>query len=165
MFIFGHLGFGQFIARPWHQRLSWWGVAIGSLLPDLVDKPLFYLLPQFYGGSRLYGHTLIFLCNVSLLGLSLHSKRWISVAIGIATHLLIDNLGDPLHVENSTDASIRTLLWPLFGWRFPDALRLDLDSQVHRMFSPYFLTTELIGLSLLGWFIWRHLSKPQRPRS
>ena len=155
MLIFGHLGFGQLIARPWHQRLTWWCVALGSLLPDLLDKPLFLLFPGTYGGSRLYGHTLLFLIILAVIGCTNRSRRWISLAIGVVTHLVADNLGDPLHVEHATDASIRTLLWPLMGWQFPDAVRLNLESQIHRILSPYFVATELIGLLILVWFMWR----------
>jgi hypothetical protein len=42
MFFFGHLGVGATLVRPWKERLPFRWVLLGAVLPDLIDKPLYY---------------------------------------------------------------------------------------------------------------------------
>jgi hypothetical protein len=47
MFIFGHMGFGAAMARPWanpFRKLSFGMILLGTVLPDLIDKTLYYSL-------------------------------------------------------------------------------------------------------------------------
>jgi membrane-bound metal-dependent hydrolase YbcI (DUF457 family) len=116
--IFWHLGITLFIARyvfrdpDMDLRL----VAAGSLLPDVIDKPLGSIL---FNGTfethRLFSHALIFPV-ILLLGVVLATRRsgalrkaLIAVVLGMFVHLLLDAAW--VHTE--------AFLWPFFGWEFP----------------------------------------------
>src|SRR5687767_3274929 len=98
MFVFGHLGIGKTIADPTLRRYSLplAPLFIGSLLPDLIDKPLYYGLVALTGkrgaelelihGTRTFGHTAL------LLLLILMWKRPVvrALALGVLTHIALD---------------------------------------------------------------------------
>jgi hypothetical protein len=72
MFVFGHLGITLGIAfilfqfvlprigiRP--KKINYLFIAIGAILPDLIDKPIGrILLGESVANGRLFGHTLLF---------------------------------------------------------------------------------------------------------
>jgi len=83
---------------------------VGSLLPDMIDKPLgLVLLPTVFGGGRLYAHTLLFAFALAIAGLiarSLSGKTTLLVlAYGSAMHLVLDGMWRTPDV----------LLWPALG--------------------------------------------------
>ena len=88
-------------------------VAVGALVPDLIDKPLTWLLlPGAFKDDHVFGHTL--LLPALLLVPGVHRARrgdWRLLSIGIAalTHVLVD----PVLTYP------RTLFWPLLGLEFP----------------------------------------------
>ncbi len=97
-------GWGVFRGQKVDFRL----VMVGSLLPDIIDKPLgSYRLPL--GNGRVYAHTLLFLLAMITLGIL--SFRWRkglvvpTLAFGTLCHLLLDSMW----------AHPRTLFWPLLG--------------------------------------------------
>ena len=51
MFVFGHLGIGYKLASPWSRRLSKRLILLGTVLPDLIDKPVYYGLSWWTGKS------------------------------------------------------------------------------------------------------------------
>ena len=82
-------------------------IAIGALLPDLIDKPLALL---DLGAGRLYGHTLALALALFVLAfISFRHNRkalLLSLAIGCFFHLIQDGMWNRLEI----------LLWPAFGW-------------------------------------------------
>src|SRR4051812_43545813 len=104
MFVFGHLGIGSKLATPWAQGLPRRWLLVGTLLPDLIDKPLYYGLSFATGksgtdlglisGTRTFGHTALFLVLLALGSIIRRSRILAALALGTATHLLIDNFGD-----------------------------------------------------------------------
>ena len=122
---------------------------VGSLLPDIVDKPLGHIIfRDVFSNGRILSHTLLFLTVVTLVGLWFHhryAKNWLLVlAFGILTHLICDQMW----------RSPRTLLWPIYGFSFD---RMDLTHWVSNLL--YALQTnaqvyvpELVGLVILVWF-------------
>lgn len=85
-------------------------LALGGLLPDLVDKPLGHLVTG-HGHGRLWMHTLL----AAMLFAALALAAWrvgpraglvvTALAIGVASHLVLDAMwGSP-----------QILLWPLLG--------------------------------------------------
>ena len=125
MFVFGHVGIGSWLARPLARpgELRW--LVLGTLLPDLLDKPLYYGLVLatsrraadlgLISGTRTFGHTLL---AALLVLLAVRGRRGAMVALGMATHLLLDLGGDlvplfapasPAHAGPSTIAAVRTL--------------------------------------------------------
>ena len=122
---------------------------VGSLLPDIVDKPVGQcFFRDVFSNGRIFSHTLLFLIMVTLVGLWLYqryTKNWLLVfAFGILTHLICDQMW----------RSPRTLLWPIYGFSFE---RMDLTHWVSNLL--YALQTnaqvyvpELVGLVILVWF-------------
>lgn len=87
-------------------------VALGALLPDIIDKPLaWFFLGDRVEDNHLFAHTLLFALILALPGLYLALRGnplLISLACGVIAHLICD----PVFREP------RTLLWPLYGWTF-----------------------------------------------
>lgn len=72
-------------------------VAIGAVLPDLVDKPLIWFIlrdTETYGGHH-FGHSLVFALGLLLLGSAvgaLGENRVFLLAIGALSHVLLDSV-------------------------------------------------------------------------
>lgn len=190
MFVFGHVGLTWggtlLLARLW-RWLSPWArrahsavfrtdataerpslaaidyrlVILGSILPDLIDKPLgVFILADEVGSARSFAHSLLFV--VLLLAAALAWWRTAGpalscLALGSAAHLALDRLWrDP-----------ETLLWPLLRLR---PVREDVSDWPRQMLEylftqPYVYISEGVGtvvvaalvISLaarrdLGWF-------------
>lgn len=89
-------------------------LAVGSLLPDFIDKPLgMIVFASSISNGRMISHTLVFSITIFLIGLYLYNKRLdirvITLATGSFFHLMEDQMW----------ATPQTLFWPLFGWSFP----------------------------------------------
>ena len=136
-------------------------LAVGALLPDLIDKPLgTILLPAvFNGNGRVVGHTLLF-STVLMLVVLLATRRgrirrrWMALAVGSLIHLLLDAMWT---VQE-------TLLWPAFGWAFPPGIPEYWSNLLDSLLSdPWRIFQELVGLGYLL-FLWRKagLSDPER---
>ncbi|MFH1031582.1 MAG: metal-dependent hydrolase [Chloroflexota bacterium] len=124
-------------------------ILIGSLLPDIIDKPLgqFFFRDTFNNG-RIITHTLLFFILVTLLGLYLYKYRgkagFLALSFGIFTHLVFDEMW----------RAPRTLLWPLLGFAFD---RIEITGWLSDIFralltDPAVYVPELIGLAVLIWF-------------
>jgi membrane-bound metal-dependent hydrolase YbcI (DUF457 family) len=168
MLLFGHLGvtlgifFGlrHFIPRL-RTILDPRYLAIGALLPDLIDKPIGEVIfaSTFYSG-RIIGHTLLFSLLLFLAGLFMYERkrdiRALSLTAGSFLHLFEDQMGsDP-----------QTFLWPLFGWSFPRDSRDYIGVEhIMEMFAASFHleflqnhVTEILGL-VIGFVLAYYLSK------
>ncbi len=86
MLIFGHIGvtlgvffgLGIFIPRL-RTTIDSKYLAIGALLPDLIDKPLGRVIfASTFENGRIIGHTLFFSLILFLIGLYLYKKKEIS---------------------------------------------------------------------------------------
>ena len=155
MFALGHLGLGKKIAaRPYRRfsRAERRAFFLGALLPDLVDKPLFYLPFWLTGGrsargilsgTHLWAHTLVFLLVLAAVAIITRSRPLRAVAIGVATHFVLDVVG--------LSMGKGTLLWPVFGWRFPAYPFRGLGHHLATILSPITLAGEVLGASILVW--------------
>jgi hypothetical protein len=134
------------------RHLPLFPLLFGCLLPDLLDKPLYYLVPRggLITGSRTFGHTALFLLAWMVLAVVTRAPAIKAIAAGVLTHLLLD-IGGELFTGSTPDQSIwLAIFWPGFGGRFPVAhfktalehLRLTLE-------SAYVLAGELVGAALL----------------
>lgn len=123
----------------------------GSLLPDIVDKPVgLYLFRDTFSSGRIFCHTLLFLLLITIAGVYLyrrHAKVWLLVlTFGTLTHLVMDQMW----------LVPRTLLCPVYGFRFPPE---DISewggNMLHALLTyPGIYVPELIGAVILAWFIW-----------
>ena len=120
MLLFGHIGvtlgifFGlAFFIPQLRIIIDPTYLVIGSLLPDLIDKPLgMVIFSSTIANGRTIAHTLLFSFTLFLTGLYLYDKRGdikvLTLASGSIFHLMEDQMW----------SSPRTLFWPIFGWHF-----------------------------------------------
>ena len=136
-------------------------LALGALLPDLIDKPLgTTLFPDvFNSSSQVIGHTLLFsmvLMSVVLVATRRGRvrRRWMALAIGSLIHLLLDAMWT---VQE-------TFLWPAFGWEFPPGLPEYWSGLLERLFSdPLRIVQEVVGLGYLVYLFRKaRLHEPER---
>lgn len=82
----------------------------GSLLPDIIDKPVGLLLfPDLLGNGRIFCHTLLFPAALAIAGIVLYRARGM-------THVLVLAYGSTMHlVLDAMWRSPATLLWPFAG--------------------------------------------------
>lgn len=144
------------------KRKAWWLtylgsridirlLFIGSLLPDIIDKPVgqFFFRETFSNG-RIFCHTLLFLILVTVAGIYLYkrySKTWLlAFSFGTLTHLVFDQMW----------RTPQTLFWPLLGFTFE---RADISNWIlnilHALLTnPAVYLPELVGAIILIWFVW-----------
>jgi hypothetical protein len=159
MFVFAHTGIGSTLVRPWRRNLPRKMILLGTLLPDLIDKSLYYgatllrhLDPgglDIISGTRTFGHTALFLLILSWIAVIRGSRPLAALALGVATHLLLDGFGDTFGPDVPGDGAASALLWPLTGWRFPWSPYGSLSEHLSAYAAPFFLWAEAIGLALL----------------
>jgi hypothetical protein len=156
VFALGHLGIGKKLAAVPYRRFSRGerrAFFLGALLPDLIDKPLFYVpfwitgrrdaLFGLLSGTHLFAHTALFLLAVFAAAMLSRRAAMRAVAIGVATHMALDFIG--------LSMDVKTFAWPLFGWRFPQYPFANLGQHLTTFFRPITLAGELIGGAILWW--------------
>jgi len=149
MLLFAHLGLALATAR-FISKAHLAFLALGSMLPDIIDKPLGLIAFGSPNMGRTFAHTLLFLLLLAALSFYTRDVRLNSLSWGVLIHLALDSMWN----------SPVILLWPLLG-TFPEAVRLDTLSYLEMLFSglrdPGILIPELLGLSYLIYFayIWR----------
>jgi hypothetical protein len=136
---------------------------LGTVLADLIDKPLYYGLSIVTGragadlglisSTRSFGHTLA-LCL--LLYAILPRRIGTPLAAGMLTHLFLDEMGDffglvwvrpgPPRTGPDTSAAI---LFPLFGFHFPILPFSSATEHMRSLVDPYTLLGEAVGAVLL----------------
>ena len=87
---------------------------VGSLLPDIIDKPLgLLLLPDVFGTGRIYCHALIFPVALATIGvipyLKYKSNGLLVLAYGAVMHLVLDSMW----------LNQGTLFWPVTELSLP----------------------------------------------
>ncbi len=127
-------------------------LVVGALLPDLIDKPLgTWLFADSFSSGRIYGHTLLFATVLMTAALFATRRgptrrRWMALAIGCFTHLLLDGMW----------TSNEVFLWPAFGWDFPVGPIEFWGGLLDRFLSdPWMITQELLGAVYLV-ALWRN---------
>lgn len=147
MLIFAHLGLTLAlanIARKIYPRLnpSLAFVALGSLLPDIIDKPLGYLIFGDMGTGRIFAHTLLFIIVLAAIATALRSRELASLAGGVFAHL----------IEDSMWKMPAVLFWPLLG-SFPVNPPQGVLSYIQMLLmglqNPAILVPEILGFAYL----------------
>jgi hypothetical protein len=167
MFALGHLGIGKKLAaRPFRQfsRVERRAFFVGALLPDLIDKPLYYIPAWVTGregaaagilsGTHLFAHTGLFLLVLAIAARVTRSRPLKALAIGVTTHFVLDFIG--------LSMNLGTLLWPLFGWRFPTYPFKSLTQHLGTLFNPITFIGEVVGAAIL-WWDYRRARRPPVP--
>ncbi len=158
MFIFGHIGItlGIFYCLSHlSSKNNFWSavpyIVVGSLLPDIIDKPLGrIILAETIGSGRIFAHTLFFVILLGLAGYYLYSQgqsKLLIIAAASFCHQLEDQMWN----------SPEVLFWPLLGWNFPkdtisggfiEYLMLILNRSYTFAFTEVFIS-EMIGLFII----------------
>ena len=164
MFVLGHLGIGSFLAarRVRAEQLVW--LLVGTVLPDAIDKPLYYALVLATGrrgaelglisGTRTFGHTALL---AVLLWLVLPRRIGTPLCIGIATHLFLDELGDvaaaliPALGTHGRPGTINAILFPFLGLQFPISPYRSALEHAEALANGYVVAGEILGAMLLLW--------------
>jgi LexA-binding, inner membrane-associated putative hydrolase len=144
-----HLGIGSAMARPFSKNLPFRWLLVGTLLPDLIDKPVFFalgLLEYFRNGGwipgkRGFAHTALLLCLLASVSLWTKSARWSAVTLGTATHLLLDVISKMFGTHHIVSGTLTVFFWPFLGCHFP-----TLSYGLHGAAA---LTCEALGAVLL----------------
>lgn len=177
MILFGHLGLtaGAFklyeTAATGKEKtkrpdIDYRFVLLGSILPDLIDKPIgAVLFINTYHNSRIYAHTLLFTLVLLIIGVLLLKKRQTRAVLLLGSasmlHLLLDsmwlfpetflwpflNIKPALSAENNW---LGTLL--RFPYKFDDWVSTGIDSILQ---NPTPLIFELAGFIILAFFFIR----------
>lgn len=148
-------------ARPWITSLDYRFLLLGSILPDIIDKPLgTWLLRDALGNSRAFGHTLLLTAVLMIAALYLYARRrdlsLLYLSFGFVAHLYLDEMW---HYP-------RTLLWPLDGWSFD---KMDVGNWLEMVLTslrtePSVYVPEIIGGLLLGAFFFNLVRQGQLRR-
>jgi hypothetical protein len=157
VFALGHLGIGKKLAaRPYRafSPAARRAFFLGALLPDLIDKPLFYIpfwvsgrRGELLSGTHLFAHTGLFLLALAAAAWLTRADAMRAVVIGVATHFILDCVG--------LSMGLGTLLWPLFGWRFPAYPFRNVGQHLATVLNPITLAGELVGGAILAWDYWK----------
>ena len=142
--------------RKIFERMDLRVLAIGSMLPDIIDKPLGnFIFRSTFENGRIFAHTLLFLIAISAAGILLYKRKgsiWlITLAFGSVMHLIEDDIWN----------MPRTLLWPFMGITFDkydygNLLSLWWNEFLH---VPSVYIPEWIGIAIVvafaSFLIWR----------
>ncbi|MFB3764155.1 MAG: metal-dependent hydrolase [Methanotrichaceae archaeon] len=147
MLFFAHLGL-TLAAASFFKRSNLTFVAIGSLLPDIIDKPLGEIVFGTPAMGRIFAHTLLFLMLLAILAAYTRDIRLISLSGGVLSHFVLDFMWN----------SPAILLWPLLGG-FPVAEHLDPLSYIGMLLTglrnPVIFIPECLGFVYLLYFIYQ----------
>lgn len=144
MLLFAHVGIALASAQLL-SRASLAFLALGSMLPDIIDKPLSQIVFGSPSMGRTVAHTLLFLMLLATLCFYSQNIRLFSLTWGVLIHLSLDFMWN----------SPETLLWPLLG-AFPSAPLIDIKGYLEMLLSglknPGIAIPEIAGLAYLIFF-------------
>ena len=152
---------------PFTKGLPQTWVLLGTLLCDLIDKPLYYSLAWLTGktgtdlglisGTRTFGHSALFALGFALAAAMRKSKILAAITLGVCSHLLLDKFTDILNgyyqpnSQPKSYAETSALLWPFTGSRFPEGHFHSLMEHVSSLDQNWMLYSEILGLAVLLW--------------
>ena len=114
-------------------------LAFGAILPDLIDKPIGWLL---YDTGRVFAHALVF--PVGLLAVVMFATRrgtarrkaWLGLPIGALLHLFLD----------VRFAQPEGFWWPFLGFDFPGSDSALGARILDTLTDPWIIAGEIVGL-------------------
>ena len=150
MLLFAHLGL-TLAAGGLARRADLACLALGAMLPDIIDKPLGLVVFGTPAMGRTVAHTFLFLLIITLLAIHFHDLRIWSISGGVLAHLVLDFIW----------RSPVILFWPLFG-NFPVTTGTGtfgyLQQLLFELRDPAVLVPEVLGLAYLIYFAFEHKS-------
>ncbi|AKN29780.1 hydrolase [Clostridium carboxidivorans P7] len=124
-------------------------VAIGSILPDIIDKPIgAYFFRSTFHNSRIFAHSLVFSMFLIILG-SYYFKRsknngFITLGVCSLIHQILDSMWLYPGI----------LFWPAYGLKFPTRpegnwLAMNIANLLR---NPAVYMPEIIGAIIVGYY-------------
>lgn len=163
MWPWGHLTVGYLVYAwlVWYRDrrvpddLPVLALALGTQVPDLVDKSLGWYLGVLPGGRSL-AHSVFAVagvvgCAVTVVRMSGQSSAWVAFAAGYTTHPVADAM-EPLVVGEY--GGLAYLLWPVAP--LPDPEYVDGVAAAVEHASLGFFVGELLLTALVAWLWVRH---------
>jgi len=146
-----HPGHSQTVAQTKQKRhfpIDYRFLLLGSMLPDLIDKPLSLIATgNMFIYGRSFAHTLLFLVLLFVISFALHGRRGQSGMFcligGVAAHLILDQIW----------LQPQVLLWPTFGWGFAGHAYSAEEFLINRLTRPDVYVPEVIGSVVIAWFL------------
>jgi hypothetical protein len=152
MLLFGHigvtLGIAWFAESKLGIRMDYRLILIGSLLPDIIDKPGMLLS---LNNGRFFGHTLLFLAILLLI--SLKYRKVLFLFFASLLHLAEDEMWN----------EVETLFWPITS--IPAQEYESLHEYIEKILSEYVpsfshtFISEVVGLIIILAFL---LKRPDK---
>jgi len=140
--------------RTLAKRIDIRFLLLGSMLPDIIDKPVgIYLFRETFSSGRIFSHTLLFLVLVVVTGMMLKrysGNTWgLALSLGTLLHLVLDQMWQ----------TPKTLFWPIFGIGFE---RIETTYWLGNIWQallgkPEVYVPEIIGFVVFVWFVWELL--------
>lgn len=168
MIFFGHLGITTGVVKIcektkiiktselYNGQVDYRFVLAGSILPDIVDKPIgAFLFRNYFHNSRIFAHSLLFSLIIMLIGIIINyrNKNLNVFILGFSSliHLVLDSMWFYPGI----------LLWPYFGLKFPQRpeghwLASDI---INLMTKPSVYLPELIGAAIIIYLFSRLIAK------
>ncbi len=155
MFIFGHVGITSalvvklgkaksFSNRIHLQKIHFPILALCSIAPDFIDKPLGLLYPGFFGNrTRLAAHNWFACVIVVLMGYFFRKKQntWVYVFAYLG-HMIFDRLW--------LDQELAVFFYPFLG--LPTRIEIHaIDRWKGMWHDPYTMIGEIVGFFSLLW--------------
>jgi membrane-bound metal-dependent hydrolase YbcI (DUF457 family) len=135
------------------SKIDYRVVLIGSMLPDIIDKPLgLWVLHDEYGGGRSFCHTLFFALILLLAGIIRQRRKrgilLLTLALANAMHLVLDEMW----------TRKETLLWPVLGRSFYPSGAGNLSQALSSWWkalssNPSVYIPEIAGALILSLFL------------
>jgi membrane-bound metal-dependent hydrolase YbcI (DUF457 family) len=151
------------------ERVPWRWLALGCLLPDVIDKPVF-LVAQWMGAesrhfdtARMVGHTAFLAAAIAFVAWRWQSPRWAALAYGIPTHLVLDVVTD-YGMRGGWGVWKSWLFWPFHIPRLGILMISPMQELALEMQNTVYIAGELIGVALLLWDLARDRAARNVPR-
>jgi membrane-bound metal-dependent hydrolase YbcI (DUF457 family) len=158
MFVFGHIGIGRLLIGSRGRGLPALPLLLGMLLPDVIDKPLYYAhISSVISCTRTVGHTGLSVALVLLVAYVRRSSAFLALGVGMTTHVTLDCLMDLL--TSDTRSALTALTWPFLDTHFA-IINMSVTDHLRRILVKPVMVTELIGLAVIAWEYWRSRHAP-----
>jgi membrane-bound metal-dependent hydrolase YbcI (DUF457 family) len=125
-------------------------VLLGSLLPDIIDKPLGQvILRESISNGRIFAHSLLFFLLVTVAGLYVRRRNGSTGLLALSFGMLVHIASDQMWLMPVT------LFWPLLG-PFGKQILADWASNIWYalLHDPAVYVPEIVGGLVLVAFVW-----------
>jgi inner membrane protein len=162
MIFFGHIGpttvmikaYDKLTQKENREAIDYRFVVVGSILPDLIDKPIGDLFfRKEFENTRLFAHTLLFSSLLMIIGLFLmiknrkRSSKFFLLGICSFIHQLLDSMW----------LYPKTFYWPFLGWKFPTRPEGNwlMEGMGRLLTDPSYFIAEIVGAIIVAFFVVR----------